>query len=183
MKSHDKDCCDDCLCMVIDCFLRHQKKSGCCCFLQASDNENQSITATNVPQLVRHNTVDGSECMHLDNHTDFVIERPGTYFLIAAPQVGKGAGAPGNFRCWWKLNGINIPNSNVLLNLPGGSEDQTQDVIVSQGAIKLKAGDVLQVWMATSNHDGDIRLEAITPSPLEPLVPSIITTIHAICCD
>jgi hypothetical protein len=179
--SHDKDCCDDCLCMVIDCFLRHQKKDADCCFIQASDNRDQSIEDTNVPQLVRHNTVDGSECMHLTDGTDFVVERDGTYFMIAAPQVGKGAGAPGNFRCWWKLNGSDIANSNVLMNLPGGSEDTTQDVIVSQGATKLKKGDVLQVWMATSNHDGDIKLEAIQPSPNEPLVPSIITTIHAIC--
>ena len=182
--SHDKDCCDDCLCMVIDCFLKHQNKGGgCCCFIQASDNELQSIEETNVPQLVRHNTLDGAECMSLANDTDFVVEKAGTYFLIAAPQVGKGAGQPGNFRCWWRLNGANIPNSNVLLNLPGGAEDSTQDVIVSQGALKLAAGDVLQVWMATSNHDGDIRLEAIQPTPLEPLVPSIITTIHAICCE
>ena len=181
--SHDPDCCNDCLCMVIDCFLKHQTRKDCCCFIQASDNRLQSIEETNVPQLVRHNTVDGSECMHLDNDSDFVVEKAGTYFLIAAPQVGKGAGQPGNFRCWWRLNGTNIPNSNVLLNLPGGAEDSTQDVIVSQGALKLKAGDVLQVWMATSNHDGDIRLEALQPTPNEPLVPSIITTIHAICCE
>lgn len=45
--SHDKDCCDDCLCMVIDCFLKHQNKGGgCCCFIQASDNRGQSIEAT-----------------------------------------------------------------------------------------------------------------------------------------
>lgn len=181
--SHNDNCCDDCLCMVIDCFLKHTNKGGCCCFIQASDGAEQPIPDSNVPQLVRHNQVDGSECMHIDNQTDFVVEKAGTYFLIAAPQVGKNSGPGGNFRCWWKLNGANIPNSNVLLNLPAGGEDTTKDVIVSQGAVKLAAGDVLQVWMATSNHDAGIQLEAIQPTPLEPLVPSIITTIHAICCD
>jgi hypothetical protein len=181
--STKEECCSDCLCKVIDCFVKHQKPAGCCCFIQASDDREQPITGTNVPQLVRHGTVDGHECLSLLNGTDFVIEKAGTYFMIAAPQVGSAAGGGGNFRVFWKLNGVNVPNSNVLLNLTGGQEDATQDVIVSQGAMKLAAGDVLQVWMAGSNADAGVRLEAIQPSPLEPLVPSIITTIHSVCCD
>ena len=53
-----------------------------------------------------------------------------------------------NFRCWLRVNGENVPDSNVLLNL---FHVDVKDVIISQGLVHLNAGDVIQVIMATDN--------------------------------
>jgi hypothetical protein len=69
-----------------------------------------------------------------------------------------------------------VPDSNVLLNL---FSVDVKDVIVSQGLVHLKKGDVIQVLMATDNAKAGIGVEAIKPTPDEPLVPSIIFSLES----
>ena len=98
---------------------------------------------------------------------------------MASPQVGRlHAGDNANFRCWLRVNGENVSDSNVLLNL---FHADVKDVIVSQGLINLKTGDVLQVIMATDNAAAGVGAEAIQPTPNEPLVPAIIFSMEAYC--
>ena len=93
-----------------------------------------------------------------------------------APQVGRAnAGDPANFRCWLSVNGVNVPDSNVLLNL---FNVDYKDVIVCQVLVHLNAGDVVQVMMATDNAAAGVGVEAIQPTPDEPLVPSIIFSLE-----
>ncbi|WP_219079413.1 hypothetical protein [Vibrio parahaemolyticus] len=94
--------------------------------------------------------------------------------IVAAPQVGCMM-CDGEFRLWLSVNGSNgkyVENSNVLLNV----DDSIKDVIISQGAIPLKAGDVVQVMMY---GDNGIGLEAINRAN-EPLVPAIIFTMYKV---
>ena len=95
---------------------------------------------------------------------------------MAAPQVGRqNAGDAANFRCWLRVNGVNVPDSNVLLNLVN---IDYKDVIISQVLLHLEAGEVLQVMMATDSAAAGVGVEAIQPTPDEPLVPSIIFSLE-----
>lgn len=100
----------------------------------------------------------------------FTVSEGGTYFVMAAPQVGsiKGKGGPGVANFWITINGKPAPASNVSLALKDAGAG---DVIVSQGAYDLSTGDRVSVQWSTTGP----CMEAIKPAN-EPLVPSIIYT-------
>jgi hypothetical protein len=54
-----------------------------------------------------------------------------------------------------------------------------KDVIVAQVVVRLSPGDVLEVVMATDNSEAGVGIEAIQPTPDEPLVPAIIFSLEA----
>lgn len=174
---------DKCLCKVIDCLV-HMKPPGrdCCCYLQASGSNTQVLVGEDQPNQAIIDSNDGSKGATLDADGTITVECAGDWFIMAAPQVGRAQTGPlANFRCWISVNGVNVPRSNVLMNLqPDGS---TKDVIVSQGVVPLKAGDKVRVMTATDQPGAGVALEAIQPTPNEPLVPSIIFTMFAVCCD
>ena len=147
-------------------------------WIQASSTLTQRIEKDNEGQVLIIDNVDGANGVSLDAETgSFTVEHNSDYLVMASPQVGRlHAGDNANFRCWLRVNGENVPDSNVLLNL---FHVDVKDVIVSQGLIHLKAGDVLQVIMATDNAAAGVGAEAIQPTPNEPLVPAIIFSMEA----
>jgi len=147
-------------------------------WIQASSTLTQRIESDNEGQVVIIDKIDGASGVALDPVTgSFTIEVEADYLVMAAPQVGRlNPGGNANFRCWIRVNGENVPDSNVLLNL---FHVDVKDVIVSQGLIHLNAGDVLQVIMATDNAEAGVGAEAIQPTPNEPLVPAIIFSLEA----
>ncbi|PKG99379.1 hypothetical protein [Paraglaciecola sp. MB-3u-78] len=153
-------------------------KNGKDIWMQASGSVTQRIKQDDVGQVIHIDKIDGSNGVLLDPKTgSFTVESDGDYLVVAAPQVGReNPGDNANFRCWLRVNGENVPDSNVLLNL---FHVDLKDVIVSQGLVHLNAGDVIQVLMATNNAAAGVGVEAIQPTPDEPLVPSIIFSIEA----
>jgi hypothetical protein len=147
-------------------------------WLQASSKTTQRIDQTDVGQVVLLDIVDGAEDVSLDTDTGAItIQHDAHYLVVSAPQVGRtSSGGTANFRCWLRVNGTNVPDSNVLLSLP--SQD-VKDVIVAQVVVHLSPGDVLEVIMATDNSDAGVGIEAIQPTPDEPLVPAIIFSLDA----
>ena len=153
------------------------KKKDCCCWIQASGGATQNIPGDDSPQRVIIDQTDGSKRVENENNGAFKVGCDGDYFVMAAPQVGFEQTSVGsNLRCWINVNGTPVGNSNVLL---GTDTPATKDVIVSQGIVTLKKGDVVEVY-AASNNGAD--LEAIQPTAEEPLVPSIIFSMFAVCC-
>lgn len=147
-------------------------------WIQASSKTTQRIVENDTPQVINIDKVDGAEGISLDPKTGiFTVENESDYLVVAAPQVGRSnAGNNANFRCWIRVNGENVPDSNVLLNL---FHVDLKDVIVCQGLMHLNAGDKLEVIMATDNVDAGVGAEAIQPTPNEPLVPAIIFSMEA----
>jgi hypothetical protein len=148
------------------------------CWIQASSTVTQRISEDDVGQVVIIDNIDGARGVSLDPETGtFTVEQESNYLVVAAPQVGReNPGGNANFRCWLRVNGENVPDSNVLLNL---FSVDVKDVIVSQGLVHLNAGDKIQVIMATDNSAAGVGAEAIQPTPNEPLVPAIIFSIEA----
>lgn len=150
------------------------KKKDCCAGIQASGGATQAVGDVD-GQLAVMDQIDLVDQVTVVDDSTFEIECDGVYFIMASPQVGSDEqlSTVENFRCWVNINGAPADNSNVLMNLaPGGI---TKDVIISQGAFLLKKGDQVSVGVRSSAPQG-VFLEAIQPSPEEPLVPSIIFT-------
>ena len=147
-------------------------------WLQASSATTQRINQENAGQVVRIDRVDDANNVSLDTLTGAVtIQKSADYLIVAAPQVGRSAaGDVANFRCWVRVNGTNVPDSNVLLNLESVS---VKDVIVCQVLVHLDEGDKVEVVMATDSVAAGVGIEAIQPTPDEPMVPAIIFTLEA----
>lgn len=147
-------------------------------WLQASSANTQRIEQDNVGQVVHIDRIDGASNVALDTSTGTVtIEREADYLLVAAPQVGRrDSDGVANFRCWIRVNGSNVPDSNVLLNLESAD---AKDVIVCQVLVHLGEGDKVEVMMATDNAAAGVCIEALQPTPNEPMVPAIIFSLEA----
>ena len=138
-------------------------------YLQASSSVTQC--PGKAPTLVAMDIVDAANGVSLANNK-ITVGEAGPYLIFAAPQVGREGGGPyGCFDLWLRIDGKDVANSNVQLCQDAGSK--AKDVIISQGIVPMKAGDVLEVMMSASNPDAKICIEAIRP-PGEPLVPAII---------
>ncbi len=147
-------------------------------WLQASSATTQRIEKDDVGQVVLIDKIDGSSNVALDITTGKVtVENEADYLVVAAPQVGRmNTGNVANFRCWIRVNGVNIPDSNVLINL---ESVDSKDVIVCQVLVHLSAGDNLEVIMATDNAAAGVGIEALQPTLDEPMVPAIIFSLEA----
>jgi hypothetical protein len=111
-------------------------------YAQLSSSKNQVLGALGTGTVLTYDNVDALSGLKFTTGTG-VIEIPpganGTYFVIAAPQVGCN-GCGGFFSrtgftadFWVGLNGAAVANSNIRLV---GSKT-TKDVIVTQGLVPV----------------------------------------------
>jgi len=133
-------------------------------FLQASSTENQFATDTK-PKVVTMNSTDATSGITNDNGVVTVPE-DGTYFLMAAGQVG--GKAAGQVRLWMRVNDADVGNSNTIQVI---ADPAFTAVLVCQGLATLKKGD--KVVVAYSSSVADLGLAVTSPAG-EPVVPSII---------
>jgi hypothetical protein len=133
-------------------------------FLQASSTENQFATDTK-PKVVTMNSTDATSGITNDNGVVTVPE-DGTYFLMAAAQVG--GKAAGQVRVWMRVNDADVGNSNTIQVI---ADPSFTAVLVCQGLATLKKGD--KVVVAYSSTVADLGLAVTSPAG-EPVVPSII---------
>jgi len=135
-------------------------------FAQLSSAEPQLATSTEANTVVMEST-DAAVGMTNDNGI-LTVEEGGTYFVIAAGQVG--GESSGSVKIWIRVNGEDVPNTNTEQAIPSGSFTAVQ---VCQGVYELKAGDNISVAYSASGPG----LGLIVREPEgEPLVPSIIFT-------
>jgi len=105
---------------------------------------------------------------------DIKFKRDGAYLLIAGPQIGKLSGdKPRWIDFWFKVNDLNVPNSNVRAI---AKDHEDKDVIIIQVVRRFKKGDMLNIMMAVEAADEGLGIETIRPAG-EPVIPSIILTI------
>jgi hypothetical protein len=147
-------------------------------WLRASSTTTQRIRETDVGQVIILDHVDGAQGVTLDTLTGKItVSQECQYVVIAAPQVGREKhGLNADFRSWLRVNGMDVPNTNTLKGLPSGA---VNDVLVCNALMHLRAGDELEIVMATNHPDSGVGIESFRPAVDEPRVPSIILTMDA----
>lgn len=111
-------------------------------------------------------TTDEASGISVENDA-LVVPVDGCYFAMFAPQVG-GEAPLSPFEAFMRVNGMDVPNSNVLMWV----RPDVKDVIVSQAILCLDAGDAVSFHVAGQG----VFLEAINPPNGNPLVPAHITS-------
>ncbi len=137
-------------------------------FTNLSSDDQQVATAANTPVAVTMGgdatpgfTVKGSKVTFTGD---------GDYFVIAAAQVG--GSTTGNVYLWTRVNGKDVPDSNSIQYI---SSKTFTAVLVSQGEMTFKAGDVLEIMYAASAPGLGL---IVAKPPNMPTVPSMIFTAY-----
>jgi hypothetical protein len=147
-------------------------------YAQLSSSKNVVLGALGTGTTLTYDMEDALDQIawsNISNPGELTIAIAGTYFVVAAPQVGcNGCNLfvrkfVADF--WIALNGQPVPNSNVRLT----GKAATKDVIVTQGLVNCAAGQKISIKGSGTNA----RTEAIRQAP-EPLIPSIILTVFKI---
>jgi len=148
-------------------------------FCQISSNQTQR-PKTKKPiaiKLNRNDVIYGMEHSTRKNAEDIIIKTSGLYAIIAAPQVGRVKdGNPKYIDFWFRLNGQDIPNSNVRVSVKSNS---SKDVVTNQTMMPFRAEDIINVMMSVESASDGLGIEALNPKG-EPTVPSIIYSMHLI---
>ncbi len=137
-------------------------------YAQLSSSATQAAAATG--KLITLNNTDSAK--EIDNDKGVIlIKKPGTYFVMAAGQVGStNNSAKGTVRLWVRQNGKDVDNSNTEQSISSGFTA----VLVCQGVMECKAGDKIELLQSAS----DPALGMIASQPKgEPVVPSMILSI------
>ena len=138
-------------------------------FAQLSSSQNQIGGTT--PKVVTLNQNDAVKGIS-NSKGVITFKEAGTYFVMAAAQVGSADGkGKGNVRLWMRQNGQDVKNSNTEQTIVPGFTA----VLVCQGVEEIKAGDKLELVYSVSPAAESLGLIASKPSG-EPVVPSMIFT-------
>jgi hypothetical protein len=132
-----------------------------------SSGDTQVAKAANTPYAVTMSG-DATTGFKVDG-SKVTILKAGDYFVIGAAQVG--GSTTGNIYLWVRQNGKDVPDSNSIQNIPAPA---FTTVLVSQGEMTFKAGDVLEFVYAASAPG--LGLIATKPEGM-PAVPSMIFSI------
>jgi len=144
---------------------------------QLSDNTDQRPGVTTPVEITLSTNDEVEAITHSPGSADIIIQTAGKYVLFAAPQVGRTSGtADRDFDLWFRINDVDVPNSNVRVVL---TKDTEKDVIISQFVKTFNVGDKINILMSVSDAGEGVGIEAISPSG-EPLIPSIIFTMHQV---
>lgn len=145
-----------------------------------SSNLTQSINPINTPQLVNFTTNDDIEdIIHLttgSNTSAVGIVDAGEYLFIVSAIADIATGAvPKHLQIWFRVNGVDVPNSNTLVAITNLNEEFTVAVAIY---LDLEANDVVHLVMA-----GDattVRLLATAKTAYSPATPSVIMTVQKV---
>jgi len=108
------------------------------------------------------------------NAADVIVNKDGSYLIVAAGQVGKTSGnTTCNFDLWLKQNGQDVANSNTRYAVNNKNETV---VLVSQAIMPLKANDTINTMMSVSQANQGCGLINTLPTG-EPDIPAIIFSI------
>jgi hypothetical protein len=108
------------------------------------------------------------------NNADVIVNKDGTYLIVAAGQVGKTSGnTTCNLDLWLRQNTEMVANSNTRASVNTANDTI---VLVSQAVLPLKANDTINTVMSVSATDQGCGLINTAPST-EPNIPAIIFSI------
>ncbi|MGB5090772.1 MAG: hypothetical protein WBN72_07495 [Nitrososphaeraceae archaeon] len=108
------------------------------------------------------------------NAADVIVNKEGSYLIVASGQVGKTSGnTTCNVNLWLKQNGQDVGNSNTRFAV--NTKNDTV-VLVSQAIMPLKANDTINTMMSVSQPNQGCGLINTLPTG-EPDIPAIIFSI------
>lgn len=137
------------------------------------DTTTQTATTINTAKAITFNNTDLSRGVYLGSPTSRVyVDTPGVYNFDTSFQLDKTAGGVALFYLWFRLNGVDVPNSASQIRIQGNNAEIFSSL---NYFFDLNAGDYVEIMYSVD--DLSVELLAEPAAAPHPGVPSIILTV------
>lgn len=137
------------------------------------DTTTQTATTINTAKAVTFNNTDLTNGVYLGTPTSRVyVDTPGIYNFDTSFQLDKTAGGVGLFYLWFRLNGVDVPDSASQIRIQGNNAEIFSSL---NYFFDLNAGDYVEIMYSVDDLSVQILAEAA--SAPHPGIPSIILTV------
>ena len=146
------------------------------------DTTNQTITSTTTAYIIGLNSTDpDSDGISIVGGNKITVANPGVYNTCMSIQFTNADTQDHEATIWFRKNGVDVPYSSSIVTVPSTHGGVFGHLIFYVDlALKLNAGDYIQLmWHGT---DTDVKIETLPAgtSPVHPASPSIIVSINQV---
>jgi hypothetical protein len=138
------------------------------------DTTTQTATVINTAKAITFNTTDLSNGVYIGTPTSrIVVDSEGIYNFDTSFQLDKTSGGTAEFYFWFRLNGVDVPDSASQIRIQGNNAEIFSSL---NYFFDLKANDYVELMFSVS--DLSVELAAFAAAAPHPGIPSIILTVN-----
>jgi hypothetical protein len=136
------------------------------------DTTTQLATVIDTATAVTFNTTDLSNGVFLSTTSRVMVDTAGVYNFDTSFQLDKTSGGTGVFNFWFRLNGVNVPDSASRIRIQSNNAEIFSSL---NYFFDLAAGDYVELVFSVS--DLSVELKSFAAAAPHPSVPAIILTV------
>jgi hypothetical protein len=138
------------------------------------DTTTQTATVINTAKAITFNNTDLSNGVYLGSPTSrIIVDSEGIYNFDTSFQLDKTAGGTAEFYFWFRLNGVDVPDSASQIRIQGNNAEIFSSL---NYFFDLKANDYVELMFSVS--DLSVEVTAFPAAAPHPGIPSIILTVN-----
>jgi hypothetical protein len=138
------------------------------------DTTTQTATVINTAKAITFNTTDLSNGVYLGTPTSRVyVDTEGIYNFDTSFQLDKTSGGTAEFYFWFRLNGVDVPDSASQIRVQGNNAEIFSSL---NYFFDLKANDYVELMFSVTSLS--VEVAAFAASAPHPGIPSIILTVN-----
>ena len=138
------------------------------------DTTTQAATVINTATAITFNNTDLSNGLFIGTTTSrIIVDTEGIYNFDTSFQLDKTAGGTAIFDFWFRLNGVDVPDSCSRIRVQGNNAEVFSSL---NYFFDLKANDYIELMFSVD--DLSVEVTAFAASAPHPGIPSIILTVN-----
>jgi D-ribose pyranose/furanose isomerase RbsD len=138
------------------------------------DTTTQTATVINTATAVTFNNTDLSNGVYLGTPTSrIIVDSEGIYNFDTSFQLDKTTGGTAEFYFWFRLNGVDVPDSASQIRIQGNNAEIFSSL---NYFFDLKANDYVELMFSTTSLS--VEIAAFAAAAPHPGIPSIILTVN-----
>ena len=138
------------------------------------DTTTQAATVINTATAITFNNTDLSNGVFIGTTTSrIIVDTEGIYNFDTSFQLDKTAGGTAIFDFWFRLNGVDVPDSCSRIRVQGNNAEVFSSL---NYFFDLKANDYIELMFSVD--DLSVEVTAFAASAPHPGIPSIILTVN-----
>lgn len=126
------------------------------------------------------NTQDITDSITLVNNSELTVPNTGIYDLQFSSQFKNTDNAQHEVTIWFKVNGVDLPNSATIVTVPARKSASIFGYMVAAWNIflDLNSSDYVEIYWLKS--DAAVTMEHLSSTALHPAIPSVIVSIQQV---
>jgi hypothetical protein len=138
------------------------------------DTTTQTATVINTATAITFNSTDLSSGVYISSPTSrIIVDSEGIYNFDTSFQLDKTSGGTAEFYFWFRLNGVDVPDSASQIRIQGNNAEIFSSL---NYFFDLKANDYVELMFSAT--DLSVEVAAFPAAAPHPGIPSIILTVN-----